>query len=199
MSLISSFHLFYKNHIYWSLVIALQDSTDWLTTNYQLFQAPSWTRRRIQESFCLALISICVPKCSLTWRWGILTESLASPGDTEVAGTALVCPAGIFAHRTRIWGELQKDGTVCPPHTFHLIPIGNAWMGAHNPQEHAKQTASQYKHRNSPSDTSRIGRKHFREVLYLSAIQEKPSKMGFFRLPEDNSFPTPLSHNFPLT
>lgn len=99
MSLISSFHLFYKNHIYRSLVIALQDSTDWLTTNYQLFQAPSWTRRRIQESFCLALISICVPKLFVNLE---MTDPYRIPGISRRYRGCRYCP-----------GVSRWD--ICPP------------------------------------------------------------------------------------
>ena len=97
-------------------------------------------------------------------------------------------------------GRAVEGGTACPPRAFLFIPIGNAWMGAHNPQEHAKQTALQYKHRDSTSDTSRIGRKHFREVLYLSAIRKKNHLKwgGFFGFLEITASQTPLSHNFPL-
>lgn len=85
-------------------------------------------------------------------------------------------------------------------HHVPFSPTDGTRMGAHNPQDHAKLTAPGYKDRPSPSNRSRIRRKHFWEVPYLSAIWEKKNKMGGgFWVLGDPSLLTPSSPNFPLT
>lgn len=84
-------------------------------------------------------------------------------------------------------------------HHMPFSPTENTWIGAKNPQDHAKVTALGYKDKPSPSNRSRIGRKHFREVLRLGTIWKKNNKMGAVFLSSCRSqLPNPFITQFPI-